>query len=242
MKKFKHNLSLIVPFYNEEEGIVKRYKELKQYLTKNVSVYELIFVNDGSKDNSKQILSKAINRDKKTKLVSYQNNQGRGHAVAVGFKKAKGDLIGYIDSDLEIRPKYIGDCLKLIDKYDGVGVSKHHPKSIVNTTKKRRIASKVFNLWAQIILNSRVTDHQAGLKIYQKNLVKKVLSKTSQKGWLFDIEFLYHAQNQGFTIGQVPIKVSYGFQKIKQSMISGFLKSIFFVLKLRINNGSKTKN
>lgn len=238
MTKRQVYLSLIVPFFNESERIVKTYHVLTDLLDSRLITYELVFVDDGSTDASKALIKKAIESDKNTYIISYKKNKGRGGAIAAGFKSAKGELIGYIDSDLELKPKYIFDCLDKIKNYDGVVVSKYLPKSKVDTTFIRGIASRLFNLWVKIILGSKVTDHQAGLKVFKGDVVHKVIPLVKDTKWLFDVEFLYYAQKMGFTIGEVPVKVEYGFRHLRKSMIDSFLSSLIFVVKLKLNEKS----
>lgn len=230
-------LSLVIPFYNEADNLEDTYLAITRVLEEfYLKDYELIFVNDGSKDNSLEVLSKLINKDRRCRLISYSVNQGRGYALSKGFFKAKGEIIGYIDSDLEIDPKYIHQCVESLNGYDVAVVSKHLPKSEVETSATRKIASLVYNFWVRLILKSYVSDHQGGLKIFKKDVIKKTLPKVYSRGWLFDTEILYLCQRFGFKISEVPIRVTYGFGKIQTSMIADFLKSFIFVLKLRRNN------
>lgn len=235
MKKSNPLLSLIVPFYNEEKNIVGRYRQLTRFLKSRSIPYRLIFVNDGSTDDSKENISRAIKKDKNAFLISYIKNKGRGGAISIGFRNAESGLIGYIDSDFEIKPFYISDCLRLLGDFDGVIVSKYLSDSRVKTRRIRQTASKLFNGWARLILGSKITDHQTGLKIFKSDLVDRVLPLVKDKGWFFDVEFLYYAQKKGFTIGEVPITLSYGIGKMETSMIKGFLKSFYYVVKLKLN-------
>ncbi len=232
MKKIR--FSLVVPFYNEELGIKKTALILNSFLTKHFKfTYELIFVNDGSSDNSLKILNDQMYKFTNTKLISYKRNRGRGYALAKGFQKASGEVVGYIDSDLEIEPKYIYECVKKIGDYDVVVVSKHLPGSKVETTLLRKWASKTYNIWVRFTLGSKVSDHQGGLKVFKRLVLTKILPKVHSYGWLFDTELLYYAQQNGFKVGEVPIDVRYGFGKIRKTMAVDYLKSIYLFLKLK---------
>lgn len=233
MKNLK--LSLVVPYYNEEGKIEKTAKILISQLNKHYqNRYELIFVDDGSNDNSRGLLIREIKDYPQVRLLSYKKNKGRGYALSLGFNKAVGENIGYIDSDLEINPKYVYECMKKMRNNDVVVVSKNLPTSKVETTFLRRWASLLYNLWIKVILGSLVSDHQGGLKIFRREVIKNLLPRVNSKGWLFDTELLYISQKAGFKICEVPIKVSYGFGKIRRSMISDFLKSFIFVFKLKL--------
>lgn len=227
-------LSLIVPMYNEGGNIAKRYKQLSDWCRVHPLGCELIFSDDGSRDDTVKVLDRLSHSDKTVTIIQGGRNRGRGGAVRSGFKVAKGDLVGYIDSDLEITPKNISYCLKRLGRADGVVVSKHLAGSKVETPVFRRAASKLFNYWVRKVLSSKVTDHQAGLKIFRKSVIDSVLDLVKDDGWLFDVEFLYHAQKLGFSIVEVPIEIRYGYGKFRQSMVWDFLKSLIYVIKVRI--------
>ncbi len=233
VKKYQQKISLVIPFYNSEKQIVKTYQTLKKYLDGYCQKYEMIFVNDGSTDKSLESLKRVVTKDKKCLVESYNKNRGRGYAVNRGFKRASGQFIGYIDADLDIPPKYINNCLKNMDQFDGVVVSKHHPLSKIKTTKTRKISSKFFNLWIKLVLNSKISDHQAGLKFFKSETLKKVLPKVKSERWLFDVELLYFLQKNNFSLLEIPIKISYGFVRIRGSFITDYLKSFYFVWKLK---------
>src|SRR5260221_1288292 len=219
-------ISLVVPFYNEDEVISKTFEVLNHYMTLNYgSNYELIFVNDGSTDNSLQMLSKVITKAKRVRIISYVNNKGRGYALKKGFTTASGDLVGYIDSDLEIDEKYIKKCVNMVGKYDVAVISKHLKRSKVRTTLVRRSVSKFYNFWVRLILGSQVKDHQGGLKIFRKEVLKKALKETHSRGWLFDTEILYNCEIFGFKIGEVPLNIEYGTGEMRGTMIYDFFNS-----------------
>jgi len=232
-KKYK-SLSLIIPFFNSGAGILQTYKKVTKCLKENFLSYRLIFVDDGSVDNSLDLLKKETKWDKKVHLITYRLNHGRGYAIKMGFTKATGEMIGYIDSDLEISPKYIISCFQNMETNDAVIVSKHIYQSHVDAPLKRRIASWLFNFWIKLILGSKVNDHQAGLKIFRRKKVAGLLGKIKSDRWLFDVELLYLMQKKGMKIVEVPIKISYGYEKIDKSFFVDFIKMFFWVLRMRL--------
>ena len=107
------NISIIIPMYYEEDMVDICYQELKRVF-KNIKYhYELIFVNDGSKDNTLTLLTKLAKNDKHVKVISLSRNFGHQAAVSAGLKYASGDAAVIIDADLQDPPKYIKDMLKL---------------------------------------------------------------------------------------------------------------------------------
>ena len=145
----KPYLSLVIPCYNETQHLEKSFKKLTGTLYKNRVVFELIFVEDASRDNTLQLIRKLMNGNKKipTSLIIHTSNKGRGKAVTDGIKKSRGDLVGFIDIDLEIAPKYIMPAIKLLKKHDMVVGKRTYPFSIIST--HRFLASKIYAMIAR---------------------------------------------------------------------------------------------
>ncbi|NOY14960.1 MAG: glycosyltransferase family 2 protein, partial [bacterium] len=140
MKKNKdHFLSLIVPVYRQEKTIVDNLKSIKKTLDQIRYDYEIIVVIDGMVDGSADKIKRA--KLDKVKLVAYQKNQGKSHAIRTGMKQAKGDYVMFIDSGMEIDPNGISMLLEHMEWYEAdiiVG-SKRHPASQVNYSWQRKI-------------------------------------------------------------------------------------------------------
>lgn len=225
-------ISLIVPFYNERSKIQRTYKTLRSILIEQDESFELIFVNDGSSDDSLKRIQSVTQNDNNTQILSYKTNRGRGFALKYGFEKARGDKIGYIDSDLEINPSYIPICLDKLKDSDVVIVSKHLKGSWVDSPRFRKLSSLLFNLLINLVLHTHISDHQAGLKFFKKSVLKSILPKTSHPGWLFDVELCYFAKKQKRNIEEVPVEIKYGYDDFNKSMISDFLGLVKFILLL----------
>ncbi|KKQ96387.1 MAG: hypothetical protein A3C27_01675 [Candidatus Levybacteria bacterium RIFCSPHIGHO2_02_FULL_39_36] len=236
-------ISIVIPFYNESKIIGKNISEVKKYCDKHFSNYEVIFVNDGSLDDSAEIVRSYIRPYSSLHIISYNKNYGRGQAIRRGFEKANGDIVGFIDCDLEIKLEYLANIPKLISSYDIVIASKFVPGAKVNTTILRKISSYFYNKVIKILLNSKINDHQAGLKFFKKKVMLDLLPNTEEKGWLWDMEVLYLAQKKHYTVLEIPIEISYGYRKIRYSFFTDFLKLPFAILTLkrRVDKGINEK-
>src|SRR3990167_1203400 len=105
-------ISVVVPAFNEEEVIEAFFKELIKYLPRIDKNYEIIFVDDGSKDNTLNILKEIKEKDKNVRIFSFRKNLGKSEALTTGFRKAKGDYVLTIDADLQDRPDQIENLIK----------------------------------------------------------------------------------------------------------------------------------
>ena len=133
-------LSIIIPAYNEEKNVVILYSQLKQVLKRLKKDYEIIFIDDGSNDNTLSNLIGINKKDKKLKMIKLRKNFGQSAAMDAGFKLAKGDFIMAMDSDLQNDPEDIPRLIKKINEgYDVVNGWRYNRRD----TFSKRIFSKI---------------------------------------------------------------------------------------------------
>lgn len=211
-----HFLSVIIPVYKQEKTIADDIKNISHVLDQIRYDYEIIAVVDGTKfDKSYQIIKKL--KFNKLKVFGYKNNHGKGYAVRFGMAKTKGDYIAFIDAGMEIDPNGISMVLEHMEWYnaDIIVGSKRHPASKVHYPFDRRIVSFGGFLIAKFLLGINVHDTQAGLKIFRRQVLIKVLPRLLVKTYAFDLEILSVANHLGFTqIYESPIKINYDFDSL----------------------------
>ncbi|OGK61963.1 hypothetical protein A2313_04515 [Candidatus Roizmanbacteria bacterium RIFOXYB2_FULL_41_10] len=210
-----HFLSLIIPVYKQEATIVRNIREIKQALDKIRYPYELIVVIDGLIDKSYDKLKKA--KIPNAKIIVYKKNHGKSYAIRAGMNKAKGDYVMFIDSGMEIDPNGISMLLEHMEWYnaDIIVGSKRHPASLINYSRSRRILSFGYYYLVRLLFGVNVRDTQAGIKIFKKELIKKVLPRLVEKRFAGDLEILVVAKTLGYhRIFEAPIKLDYKLGKI----------------------------
>ena len=167
--KGKKSLSIIIPFFNERENLEPLYKELKQTLEdlKEVSFWEIVFVNDGSLDGGEKVVERIAKQESRVKLVSLNRQFGKGKALEEGLKKAEGQLIAFMDADLQDDPKDLKKFLEKIRQgYDLVnGVRQKRQDNLVI-----KVYSKIFNWFLKNFLKSPFSDINCGFKIFRKKV------------------------------------------------------------------------
>ncbi len=216
MKNSNHFLSVIVPVYKQEKTIEKDLQNISQILEQIRYDYEIIVVVDGITIDQSYQKAKAL-KLKKVKIVGYQTNHGKGYAVRFGMAKTKGDYIAFIDAGMEIDPNGISMILEHMEWYnaDIIVGSKHHPASKVNYPLDRKIISFGGHLVAKFLLGINIHDTQAGLKIFKRQVLIKILPRLLIKTYAFDLEILSVANYLGFkNIYESPIKLTYDFQSL----------------------------
>ena len=217
-------LSVIVPAYRQERTIVQDLKNIEDVLKRIRYDYEIVCVVDGKADktfeNAKKLLSS------KLRVVGYETNRGKGYAVRYGMARAKGNLIAFIDAGMEIDPNGLSMILEHMEWYqaDIIVGSKHHPASQVDYPFDRRVISFLYQLFVRAFTGLNVRDTQAGLKIFRREVLEKVLSRMIVKRYAFDLEMLVVAHHLGYKrVYEAPIKLNYRFDDLTHAVsLKGF--------------------
>lgn len=164
-------LSFVIPAKNEEESIKPLYRELVKVLEEIDKPFEIIFVDDGSTDETFQELKKLNTHDKRVKAISLRGNWGKSVALHVGFQQTVGNIIFTLDADLQDNPNEIPRFLEKINEgYD-----------LVSGWKKKRndplikiISSRIFNLVTSLVTGVKVHDINSGFKAYRREVVESL--------------------------------------------------------------------
>lgn len=143
----------------------------------------------------------------KVKLVTYDNNKGKGHALKMGFLRVTGQFTFFIDGDLEIRAKELLSFVAGLGSSDIVIGSKRHPDSSVHAPVVRRVLSLGFNFLERLLTGVKATDTQAGVKAAKSSVLYKILPLLSVKKYAFDAELLAVASLLNFRIEELPVEV-----------------------------------
>jgi len=167
------NLSIIIPIYNEEKSISKLYQKLKKVLSDLNMQYEIIAVNDGSIDNSYEVLKEISQNDSDLKVIDFRKNFGQTAAISAGIDMSKGEIIIPIDADLENKPEDIPNLLnKLNEGYDVVsGWRKDRWKESFFT---RRLTSYIANWLISKIVGLKLHDYGCTMKAYKRDIIKDI--------------------------------------------------------------------
>ena len=167
------DISVIIPLYNEEESLPELYSWIARVMKANSYSYEVIFVNDGSTDNSWKVIEDLSKKAEEVKGIKFRRNYGKSPALYCGFKEAKGDVVITMDADLQDSPDEIPGLYKMIteDGYDLVSGYKQKRYDPLSKT----IPTKLFNATARKISGiHNLHDFNCGLKAYRKEVVKNI--------------------------------------------------------------------
>lgn len=207
-------ISVVVPVFNEEEVVSEFFKELSKILPKIDKNSEIIFVDDGSTDNTLDLLKKIAEKNDNIKIFSFRKHRGKAEALTLGFKKAQGEQILTIDADLQDRPDQIEKLIKKSKEgWDLVsGWRKNRKDSFA-----KNISSKIFNFISSIFWGLKVNDLNCGLKLYTKEAAKSLNLYGGMHRFIPLLLF-----QEGFSVTEIPVvhdrrrqgKSKYSFTKV----------------------------
>jgi len=169
--------------------------------------YEIIVVNDGSKDSTKAVVEKITSIDQSIRLISYSINMGKGYAVRQGVLHSRGKYVMFLDGDGEISSEVLAKYLERMSSADIVIGSKYHPESVVRTPGSRRFLSKGFQMFVRLMLKTGVSDTQVGLKVGKGDAFRKIFQKVLVKRYAFDAEMLTVAGMLGLKVEELPVNI-----------------------------------
>jgi dolichol-phosphate mannosyltransferase len=231
-------LSVIVPAYNEAVSIALTVKNIEEALKGYRGGYEIIVVDDGSKDDTLERALSVAAANSSVRVLSYQDNNGKGHALKHGFQLAKGDLALFLDADSDLPPSQIPRFLDRmsVGDVDIVIGSKRHPDSEVHYPAARRLFSKAYSLLVMALFQLNITDTQTGVKLFDRKVLDDVFPKVLVKRYAFDLEVLVNAKRLGYRIAEMPVVLNYRFRsRIKTKAIWGiFLDTLAIFYRMKI--------
>ena len=245
-------LSVVMPAYNEGRNIFKNLMTVNDCLKDFCQEYEIIAVNDGSKDQTGTEIARAALKDNHIKAVSYKNNRGKGHAIREGVDVASGDIIAFLDADLDISPSHLKPYLNEMERQgaDIVIGSKMHKDSKLEYPKARRFVSFCYYVILKFLFRLDVKDTQTGIKVFKADMLKRTIGMVRTCGYAYDIEILAVAARFGCKIIEQPVELKYtrreSFGRISLQdifKVASDTLRIFFWLKVkkRYDTAIKTK-
>lgn len=236
-------LSIIMPVFNEENIISDSIRETLEILDSSKIFFELIVVDDGSSDRTIELIEGFKDR---IIFLSYGKNIGKGYAMRYGASRAKGKIIAFYDSDLNISPDHLVDYfsyLKVSDADIIIG-SKRLKNSVIRTTIVRRILSTVYHLFAKAMFGLFVMDTQVGIKLFRRKVLDEILPMTTIDGFAIDVELLILASILKYRIVEAPVSINMNFSDSHISLgsvMDMFLDTLKIAYKLKIARNSNFK-
>lgn len=203
------DVSIVVPCFNEAGRLYSTLDTLGSFLTDLGREYEIIICDDGSTDETATLDWLSYSERYRAKYLRSLRHEGKGAAVRSGLREAKGDYSFAVDADLSVALDALPVCLDILEdnQADVVTGDRRLPESTATSRAPigRRIASRAFNTWVQILLLPGFTDTQCPMKGFRRSVIKRLIEETILTSFAFDVEILYLAQSSGLRIERIPI-------------------------------------
>jgi len=199
------DLSLVLACYNEELVIEDSVADILQVLDDTRYSYELIFVDDCSRDRTRELIDRLIERypDKRMSRIFHRENKGRGGTVSDGIRAAQGEVTGFIDIDLEVHARYIPSCVNAVRNGADVAVGRRVYK--LNLRSLDRYVLSTGYVWlVRRLLGVDLNDTETGYKFFKRERILPVLDEIDDQRWFWDTEVMVRSYYKDYNVAEIP--------------------------------------
>jgi glycosyltransferase involved in cell wall biosynthesis len=229
-------LSVIIPAFNEAHRIEKTLLAVSEFLKNQTFEYEILAVNDGSRDGTASVVQRLESSISNLKLIDNKENHGKGWVTKQGMLEATGDIRLFMDADNSTKVDEVVKFLPFFDQgYDIVIGSRRVAGSLIAVKQSlfRDFLGGVCRFIVHTLVPVGVTDSQCGFKAFSEKASKAIFSKQTVFRWAFDVEILALARREGFKIKEVPITwVNDAESHVK---LGGMINMLLEVIEVRLN-------
>lgn len=194
------DVSLILPAYNEEEGIARAIAEADAALASLARRYEILVVDDGSSDRTADLVAAEAAQRPCVRLVRHETNRGYGAALRTGFEAARYERVAFTDADCQFHLEDLADLLALSEQAPvAVGWRQHR-----QDPWQRRFFSWGYNRLIRLLLGTRVRDVDCALKVFRREVLRRLLP--ASRGFFVNTEMLARARRLGLDVAETPVR------------------------------------
>lgn len=230
--------SIIIPAYNESRRIVTTLNQVLSFIAANGLDAELIVVNDGSRDDTAEIVRQYAQRNPMMRLIENPGNRGKGYSVRNGMLNANGKILLFSDADLSAPIEESTKLMEAIAAGADVAMGSRWLKPELQKQRQslhRQLLGRVFNILLRVVLRLHFADTQCGFKAFNRDAALVIFRQQRVERWGFDPEIIYLAQRHGFKVVEVPVRWSHD-DKTTIHPIRDGLHMFLEVFKIRWNS------
>lgn len=201
-------LSVVIPCFNEEQRLPRTIEQIEHYLDARQTPYELILVDDGSSDATRQVMDEASRQHPRVKVEALPHNRGKGRALATGVQAATGVEVLVTDADLSTPIEELEKLQAALNQGAGIAIASRALRASrveISQPIYRVLMGKAFNLLVQAVLLPGIWDTQCGFKLFRGDVAHRVFAGLMTDGFGYDPEVLYRARKEGVKIAEVPV-------------------------------------
>lgn len=199
------HLSLVLACYDEAEHLEESFREIRETLEQSPFTFEVIFVDDVSRDRTREILRGIVEGHPglDLRVLLHERNLGRGATVADGFRAARGTVCGFLDVDLEVHSRYIPSLVREIDRGADVATLRRIYAFQLRSLD-RYVMSRGYSWLVRRALGVGLRDTETGYKFFRRASLLPLLDEIEDRGWFWDTEVMVRAARRGLRVVEVP--------------------------------------
>ena len=200
--------SIVIPAYNESARLSSTLQNVLAYVRRQDWDAEVIVVNDGSRDNTAEIVREFGEKDAALRLIENPGNRGKGYSVRNGILNARGDIVVFSDADLSSPIEEMPKLLRALAAGADIAIGSRWLKAELQTQRQslhRQLFGRIFNLLLRLTLGLQFADTQCGFKAFTRRAAQTILPLQRIERWGFDPEILFLARKFGFRVEEVPV-------------------------------------
>jgi dolichyl-phosphate beta-glucosyltransferase len=226
-------LSVIIPCYNEESRLPATLRRATEYFGAQGYAYEILVVDDGSADGTVAVAQAAAAQDRHLRVLTYDENRGKGYAVAFGARQARGEWVLFTDADLSTPLEELEKFTPFLEQgYDVVIGSRALKESRLEIRQPfwRERAGRFMNLCIRQLSGLSFPDTQCGFKLFTQRAARDIFSRLTVQRWMFDVEVLVLAQKMEYRVKDVPVRwLNSGESRVRLSHAPGIFRELFHI-------------
>jgi len=221
----------VLACYNEAQHLRESFAEIRDTLEHAGWPFEVVFVDDRSRDGTPEILDEivAAHRQLDLRVIRHERNRGRGATVTDGFRAARGEIAGYLDVDLEVHCRYVPSLVRAIEKGADVATLRRI-YALQLRSLDRYFMSRGYSFLVRHLLGVPFRDTETGFKFFRRARVLPLLEAIDDGGWFWDTEFMVRAARGGLRVVEIP--GAYIRREDKASTVRGLRDSARYFLAL----------
>ncbi len=202
------DLSVVVPAYNEEYLLESTVRDIAEYLAGLGLAWEILIVDDGSRDRTRDIANNLAKDIPCVRVCSYEQNRGKGFAVRTGMLAAAGERVLFTDADHSTPISELPAMMSALDQGFGVAIGSRAVRGSVRTVRQpcyRELGGRMINLFIRLWAVPGIKDTQCGYKLFSRAAAQDVFARSTIEDFSFDIEALYLARKMGYRVAELPV-------------------------------------